>query len=380
MAVKWRSVERNLDQGAICEDEREIGGTLLTCHRIRIGCVPVKAGIVGHVHTVEDRRGQGIGRRVMEGAHRRMAAKGCQIAFLFGIPRFYLKLGYAVVQNYYATMWDFGRHRVELPARHRCRRYRPGDLGAVMKIYRTSNRFRTGSFVRGRSDWLSDKRVGKYLSESLCAVGPRGGVRGYAKLGDRRDPAGRTPFFHARYMAPEGLDGVLVVPEAGALDEGAAAALLAGLRAEASKTSRSRVLFLGPPDHELSRAMYGVGAQHRQAVVPDGGAQARILDLGGLFKLLGKEFTRRCRESAFGDADGRLSISTDVGCVSLRVRRGEVAVAPARRGALEIPAQKLIQHLFGFCDPPALPGRAGALARGLFPRQFSHSWPLDEMI
>jgi len=262
MKVEWSTVAPNLEKGVIDEQGRDIASTLLTCQWIQIGGAPVKAGIVGHVFTAEDRRGQGLGRRIMDASLERMRAKRCPISFLFGIPKYYIKLGYAVIQHYYATMLACGQP-LAMPPGFSSRRYAAADLPAVMRIYRACNRFRTGTFVRGKALWESATGAARLLDGSLCAVDARGKLKGYAKIGAAMNPAEPKPMFHARYMAREGLEDVLVVPEAAAVDAAAAQALLAALYEEAARQGRGRMLFLGPPDHELAQAMYGCGGAHR---------------------------------------------------------------------------------------------------------------------
>src|SRR5450830_265042 len=57
----------------------EVSWLIALTARIRIGREVVKAGIVGHVETLEDCRHRGYGSRVMEATLTRFAARKCDI-------------------------------------------------------------------------------------------------------------------------------------------------------------------------------------------------------------------------------------------------------------------------------------------------------------
>jgi hypothetical protein len=207
-----------------------------------------------------------------------------------------------------------------------------------------------------------------------CAVVSRNDrkITGYVKWGLRNH-------FFARYMCREGLENVLVVQEAGAEDIETAEALLHYLRKTAARQNRSRILFTGPPDHLLSRAMYARGAQFRQAIVPHGGAQARFIRFHDCFRTLEHEFARRC--TGAGLKSGTLRIRTGIGNVGIRLKQGRVTCSSLiRRVDITMEPRELIQHLFGTIKPPCMEKKKGRMLRALFPRDHACTWPHDEMI
>ncbi len=268
-----------------------------------------------------------------------------------------------------------------------------------MKIYDGDNRRRTGAFVRDRRYW-TEGAARRGMGRCLVGVEEGGRIVGYAKWGGR--------FFHAKLIAREGLDDregldkMLVVPEAGARNIDAARAILSGLARLARRRPFAGIIFLGPPDHAMSELMYSLGGQTRRAVVPAGGVQARIVNLVPFLGKLRSELSERCRGSPFEKTAASVSISTDMGCVRICVRGGKVSVSPgtrnglpgtarpfgvqqaarpsgrSRSGDLRMSARDLIEHVFGFTSAPVLPGIKGRFLRTLFPVQTAHSWPLDE--
>ena len=368
MEMQWRKMGGGLEKAALVDEGQEVSYLHFECQRIRIGRAVVRAGIVGHVFTLEERRGQGLGRIVMEDALRRMEARRHDIAFLFGIPDYYRKFGYTTVQPHQATVLDLWHRQPQKTAGFRCRRYRPADLPDVMRLYNRDNALRTGAFVRSRAYWTRGAARRGMDRCTLCRD-VRGRPVGYAKWGGT--------FFHARLMAADLLERALVVPEAAAAGRAAAGALLHELARIAARQEKSAVVFLGPPDSSLSAEMFALGGQQRRGLVPGGGVQARIIRFMPLMEKLADELSRLYRGSALGGRRAEASVLTPMGGVRLSADGERVGVEPSEAG-LEMSAQALIEHVFGFRQPPEAPGAAGLLLRTLLPERTAHSWPLDE--
>jgi hypothetical protein len=369
MQVRWQRLGEGLEKAVLVDGGREASWLHFESQRIRIGRAPVRAGIVGHVFTLEERRGRGLGRVVMEEALRHMEARRHDIAFLFGIPHYYRKFGYTTVHHYYATVLDLWRSRPERVAGFRLRHYRPEDLPTLMRLYGRDNALRTGAFARSRAYWTRGAAA-RRMDTCTCCHDARGRLAGYAKWGGT--------LFHARLMAPDVMERALVVAEAAAADAPAAAALLGELARIAEREGRSALVFTGPPDHALSAAMYALGGQQRRGLVPAGGVQARIVRLMPLMGKLAAEFSRLYRRSALRGRRAAAAIRTPMGGVRLRADGREVHVEPTGGAGLEMSPQDLIEHLFGYRPPPEAPGEAGLLLRTLLPERIAHAWPLDE--
>jgi len=368
MKMRWQKMGEGLEKGALVDEGREVSWLHFECQRVRIGRAVVRAGIVGHVFTLEERRRQGLGRIAMEDALRRMESRRHDIAFLFGIPGYYRKFGYTTVQHYHAAVLDLWRRRPQKVPGLRCRRYRPADLPAVMRLYNRDNALRTGAFVRNRAYWTRGA-ARRGMDRCICCRDARGRPVGYAKWGGT--------FFHARLMAADVLERALVVPEAAAAGPDAAGALVHELSRIAALQEKSALVFLGPPGSALSAAMYALGGQQRRGMVPAGGVQARIVRFMPLMEKLAPEFSRLYRSSALRGRAAEASVLTPMGGLRLEADGERVQVAAAEDG-LEMSARDLIEHVFGFRAPPEAPGEAGLLLRSLFPEKTGHSWPLDE--
>ena len=369
MEMQWQKLDVNLEKGTLLDEGRDVSSLHFECQRIRVGCAVLRAGIVGHVFTLEERRGQGLGRIVMEDTLRRMEARRHDIAYLFGIPHYYVKFGYTTVQHYYGTVLDLARVQPKPVAGFRARRMRRQDLSAVMRLYEGDNRARAGAFVRDRRYWTRGA-ASRGMDQGICCLDARGRLAGYAKWGGQ--------FFHARMVAAELLDRALVVPEVATTSAASAGALLHELAQMAGRQERSALIFLGPPDHALSAAMYELGGQQRRSVMPAGGVQARIIRFMPLMEKLQAEFSALYQQSALCGRRAEATVLTPMGGVRIAASGRQVRVSAASRGGLSMSAQELVAHIFGFGPPPEAPGASGLLLRTVFPQRTAHSWPLDE--
>ncbi len=360
-----------MEKGAVLDNGREVSSTLLMTQAIRVGCARLRAGIVGHVFTAEDQRGKGLAATLMRSALERMHQHGNHIAFLLGIPSFYQRFGYTTVAHYYATLLACRAAPTGAPGIP-VRTYQDSDIDGVRAVASLDNRHRTGTLVRSRDAWLRGP-VSKGLSTCCVAVTAGGRVCGYALYADPEQ-------FYARLMAGADLAASLVVQEAGVRDAAAAEALLAHLHALAGSRARANILFLGPPDHLLSRAMYARGGQLRQAIVPDnGGAQARFVGFHDTFSALTREFTRRCRESRSLPRRASVAIGTEMGAVRIAWDGRAVRCTACSHDDVTMRSRDLVRCVFGF----ALHGQNGphtSLLDTLFRAEHAHTWPYDEMI
>lgn len=374
MPIIFQPHKDGMERVVLLDDAgRELSWLILVCQRIHIGRAVVRAGIVGHVFTPEEHRNKGYSKAVMNAALDAMVRRGYEIAFLFGIPNFYIKLGYSVVQHYYATALKFGRGSIDNVPGMKSSAYRPSDLPSVMRLYDSYIRSRTGGFVRSRDCWAMEQNV-KTMKQCLCVRATGGRLAAYAKWDGK--------YFYTRLMGRDCMETMLLVPEAVAADAKTAQAMLFALAKLARSQNKEGILFLGPPDHFLSAAMYEFGAQFRRAIVPAGGIQAKIINLVPLMKKLRPNFTDRCKNSIFRRKPAKLSVSTDIGSFEMAANRGKVQIAPGRGRKFDwkVSAQELIRYVFGYCPPPKLAGAKGLFLKTIFPPQIAHSWAPDEMI
>lgn len=135
--------------------------------------VPVRAGGIGSVASAPGARGLGLPSALLHDAIDVMARDNMPISFLFtGIPAFYERLGWRIVQQ---SAFDriIARDAASMPhdRGYRTRRITPGDLPALLSIYRQATAASTGAVVRTRRTWrdaqrwLGEDRAGCLLAE-----------------------------------------------------------------------------------------------------------------------------------------------------------------------------------------------------------------------
>jgi hypothetical protein len=124
---------------------------------MKVGEVYLKTGGLGGVGTLEEYRLRGYSRRVIEFSIDYMVRNGYNVSMLFGIPDYYFRWGYAL------TLPIF---KITMPLRN-AERARPGlkarpmvkeDADAVLDLYESSNKSRTGPLKRYRGEWFRFKK------------------------------------------------------------------------------------------------------------------------------------------------------------------------------------------------------------------------------
>jgi hypothetical protein len=352
--------------------DREVSWLIAFMARIRIGREVVKAGIVGHVETLQDCRHRGYGSRVMAATLDRFAARKCDIGFLFGIPVYYQGFHYDTVVPYHAVALDLWRAKLQGDGGMPCRPFEAGDEAAVARLYAQAFAAQTGAFVRDAASWR-EGAGSRLLSDTLCCTDARGRCVGYAKCGG-------GDLFHARWTSEELLPSALIVPEAAAAGEAEATALMHALAARAAADGKRYLLYLGPAVGPFGQALYRCGGQRRQCLTPNGGLQARIVNLPALMEKLAPDLALHLENSRFAAARFALTLRTEAGSVELRMGGGQVAVRPGGAGGVEIGMRKLVQLIFGFLPTAGIAGEEGQILDVLFPPQLAYSCPLDEIL
>jgi predicted acetyltransferase len=367
--VTWSRASSSSEQASLMIGRTKASWLFMETHRIRVGSAVVKAGIVGHVETLEKFRGQGLGRTVMLATIKRFEQKGCDIGFLFGIPVYYQKVGYDTVQDYHATVLDRWRAKLPESGGGNCRRFRSGDLPALARLYARVNARRSGSFVRDAAYWRSGN-ASRLLDSTLCMFYGRQALAAYAKCGG--------DLFYGRWVAEELLDKSLLVPEAAARDAESAQDLVGHLSSAAKKRDKRYIVYFGPPDDAVSEVMRSFAGQFRQTIVPNGGVQARIVRLLPLMKKLERDFSARLVASPLAGISRTVRLGTELGDVALVIGNRKVRTQACRGASIRVPSARLMQAAFGYKTVPCDRAQDSQILNVLFPPQIPHSWPLDE--
>ncbi len=232
-------------------------GELLSCvqifpRRLRVGGVAVPTGGIGSVYTRADRRGRGLGRRVLGRSVAAMTERGMELALLFAGPvPWYREQGWRSWPAPRSRLERVGPAVADLPTGVALERFDPArDLAAVRSLHERRSARRDGSVVRDDTLWQASLRT---------AGNPREDFR-VARRGGRL----------VAYVRAIVLHDVLVVSELAGEEPEALGALLAALLAPCA------------PD-PLARP--GRTPERRAAVAPDLAAEpglARVLARRGL--------------------------------------------------------------------------------------------------
>ncbi|NRA39952.1 MAG: GNAT family N-acetyltransferase [Planctomycetes bacterium] len=340
------------------------------------GSTVLSCGAVGEVYTDEAYRGRGLAKELMLQSFAWMERKKCDIAFLYGIPGFYKKLGYATVFPYYGAHIDNWYQQFTTVDGLRCRKYRNSDLPGVMKVYNKENKGQSGSYRRSQKYWQEHSiKIG--LQHCLVCVDKKNNVRAYAII--KEDKSLLKNMFSARYMSRPNEQETLAALETAAYDTQAAQALLNGLQKHAEKQLKRHCVLLTPPNRLCAQVTFQAGGKLSSAQTP-GGMQARFIHFTQAMKKMQKTWQINIQQSAFVTKNAQLKMRTDMGDIQVVVKNAicDVQTGFTGKADLECSAQELIAMLFNYPPAKNFGGTAGALFTTLCQQDKNCAWPMDE--
>ena len=173
--------------------ERAVSRLYIIPRTISIGVARVRVDGIGGVETEEEYRGRGYARRVMEAALARMGGENtvsqdpAALSFLFGIPNFYEKFGYAQAGPWYSLHLTELSGGDSLPDGWTVRSCTPHDLPAIHALYERGTAQAVGAVIRHPSGhvWSTLAAVVADSSRDECrvVVDPSRAVAAYAWRG-----------------------------------------------------------------------------------------------------------------------------------------------------------------------------------------------------
>lgn len=349
--------------------EKPVSWLYINDLRWRVGSSVVRMGGIGGVATPKEHRNKGYSRICMEAALVFMVRKGIPMSALFGIPGFYPKWGFApVIPEPRLSLSPTAGGMLRSIAPYRVAafdRVRHGPT--ALRLYRANNRTRSGTIIpragrtplRKGSDW--------FVKADGFALLSGGAVAGYAAY-DAKPPG-------------------MTVTEVGWRTTAVFPALTAEItrRARARKTDAVRMLL--PLDHPYALWLRRWNVEHGAAYYADGQGMARIIRLADTLRACAGEFTRRLSVTRFVLQGAAVGLATDIGTVTLSVRRGRLAVREGggRGLRVRVPQAVLTQWLLGAL-PVGVPSPAGRSSiprhalpflQALFPGGQPYLWHSD---
>ncbi len=354
---------------------KEVSWLYINDLKMRVGSSIVRMGGIGGVGTDKAHRRKGYSRMCMERAMRAMQDQGYDMTALFGIPDYYPKWGYASVMpeprlrmglesvreagkdgGGVVAAFDRGRH-----GRH------------VLVLYAANNRYRDTSLVRPPLKRWRGLRMGSnwgIRAKAFVVIGKAGRVIGYAS----HDQKGKEAEFK--------------VTEVGYRDVTAFPAICAELARRAAKEKKDTLVFHLPLDHPFAAYLQRWTVVHQLVYFKAAEGMARIIYLEKTFRKCRAEVARRLADSGMHGKSFSLSLSTDIGAITLLVRGGKVSVARGvRNGSLNVTIVQdvLTQLLLGYRSVEdaasrcgvSIPARAKPVMKALFPKGWAYLWQAD---
>jgi predicted acetyltransferase len=317
--------------------ERAVSRLYIIPRTISIGVARVRVDGIGGVETEEEYRGRGYASRIMEaaltqmGGEKTMSQDPAALSFLFGIPNFYEKFGYARAGPWYSLHLTELVSGDPLPDGWAVRPCTPQDLPAIHALYERGTARAVGAVIRHPSGhvWstLAAAVADSGRDECRVVVDPSREVTAYAWRGRDFWPVDTE----------EETPDALVIGEAIALGPAAADVLLAACRSWAleelaGRPSISRVQISLSPDSSIYAAATQHHAKLEMTWEPSGGFMVRTLHVSRLLAALTPELTRRLRASA-DPGHGALRFITDIGEAVLEIAANGVVVRHGEEAA-----------------------------------------------
>ena len=360
----------------------------LVFQTMRFGAATLRCAALEGVGTNETCRGKGYSRMLIEHAKGVMRREGATLAVVDGIPNFYHRFGYELVEP--VSFVSLYHPKTALPnGAGGLRPFRSVDLASVQRLYDQACSESVGIVVRLEGDeaWsriasLDSANTG----QSLRVLEDSGGrVVAYAWRG--------LEFWKPRSIQSEG--GHFLVAESAAATPAAAARLVEGCVAWAAESSGAEigpfqhVVFYAHPHETVWNEVRVRKSRTYENFNPEGGYRAQVLESRGFFESLLPEFRRRV-DSVGLTQDTALVVHTRAGDIGLTAGPTGIAIhsaadAPSDSVRASLSPGQLAQLAFGAFEPRLLcerwAGRPDAqavdLLAALFPEMRPFTCPVD---
>jgi len=301
------------------------------------------AGIAGLV-TAEEYRNRGFASQLMRETIDWMAEEKYDCSFLFGIPNYYWRYGYATVLTHATTTVKLEPVDSE---GFLIRELREEDLPAVRLLYNQNNLNRMCSLIRPER-WQGFPRGSEWRVKPACFVveSEEGSIEGYAVYDAEAED--------------------LMVSEVETGDPRAQYAVLQGLYEIGAARKVDEFKFLGATNHPFAVFCRRFGAVHQDTVQRYAFGMARLIDIVSFFESTAPELSRRAWLLREGPAR-TIKFQTDIGSCSLEVSRGVVRVTDSDAppaAVINCSQLELTRLVFGVVDYQTFSVSSGTSVEG----------------
>ncbi len=354
----------------VLADGKPVSRLRIEDYTMRLGGSWVRMGGIAAVETDPGQRGQGYGRRLLDGAVAYMRRKEYPVSLLFGVPDFYHRFGYTTVLVSKCAVRVPTAAAETLTATLPVREAGPEDTEALLAIYHADETARSGKLRRTRvslfphlapdAEWFWEARP-------ILVAEQEGTPVAYA-LGNtewREENSEWRVFLHE-----------LEAPAAVAHTAGTS--LIRALAAQAAARRQEWLSFEMLPDAPVLDALRPIGYSQEIMYRRNQGGMGRIIDLAGLANALAEPLSRR---------NEAMASETRVGTIVFRCggEEAEVEVGSGRPLAITLPQDALLQLLMGYrgigelrLEYPACAAEQDAgVVDALFPRGYPYTWQID---
>lgn len=343
---------------------------------VRLGRARMRMGGLGFVCSAEALRGKGLATACLSEAVRHMQSNGFHYSLLFGIDRFYTRVGYVGCLPWYGLrvpVNELSGVRSTLNARP----FQASDGRAVIQLYDRSAR-----------DCVS--------SAERTEASLREGLRRWQLFPRRPESEDGLIVFHRKRERQE-VRAYLIwrnggVAEAGVTpgDEAASASVVAWVREKRRAAMEKEIVLPHGPGHPLTRFAMRFRHTSERSLSWTGGGMGRIIDANAFLDALKPELEARLNRAGMDgqchlhlivrapDDKGRRTRAPGVTRHTLRLAAGHqfmLANRPQYWLKVECSAQALLQLSLGTLPHDALPGLCLEGERNLMPVLFPQMAP-----
>ena len=347
---------------ALCNGE--VAGALrITEGTIRLGEARLRAGGLGWVATSPRYGRRGIQTILMQDAQRYMKLRGYHVSILFGVVDLFLGFGYAQALEEHTIELDTIEPPLALNRHLRVRPVKPGDIGALQKMYTENTCDVACSLLRSRAHFTN--KWERFKSARVIT-----------------NAKGKLQAYVLAHSGPSCLE----VEEVGIANPALVADVYALCASMARKRCLSKVRYSIPSDHPFSRHFprYENG-EHASRQIGVAGMMA-FVDIGETLESTIPEWESLLLQSVLRDVRCEVTIVIDRENYRIRVHRGAIDIARASgKNKFSVRETDFMQLLTGYTALDELYARqrrmisseAQDLLRVLFPKRNPYVAPFD---
>lgn len=342
----------------------KVSSLILFDYDFTYNSVILKMGGIAGVQTNKEHRNKGYAGQLMQATIEWMLSEKYHCSFLYGIPDFYWRYGFASILTHGATTVFLKDIEVQEDHGFGVRPFQTDDTSKIRQLYNHNNQNRMCSIIRGAT-WSGIPRGSDWDKEPQCLVveSSEGCFEGYAVFDKNNDK--------------------LIVSEVETKNPAAQYRILQALAEIGRERNQEKFIFVGATTHPFAIFARRFGATHNDYLERYGFGMGRLIDIKEFFKQITPELSRRSWLLP-ENISQVVTFDTEIGKCNLEIKRGFVQVvekASAQTGRIHIQCSQLelTRLVFGVVDYPTFSVSKNTVVQGdpkatlttLFPTQLN---------